>query len=740
MRLPGRWRAGPVADLSRLPVSLDLRAVSRAEGVRAALAIALVGLLGEVFEIPLLPEASLGALLTCLCDPGGPVRRRVPALLAFAGIGCLVTAGLGLLRPFGLVACVPVAAGLVFLFSMARVWGPAGMQVGNLLVVVTVLSLDRIESRDTALLLGGLFGAGSLYATLLTLVIWRVHPFRPARQALAEVFRRLGALVADVRPLLDGSQEPRAWEEHARAHRRHVRDGIEAARTLVLDTVRQRGEGSIRANQSLIQLEAADQLFGVLIAISDVLEFADAGTRAAAARAMPALRLLLAALADATGVDRPQDNRAVAAATVRMLEAVERLGEVPALTGLAAACVSRLRIALLLVTPEGLLPGRDDAGTPVRRWTERVMTPLRANLRWDSAILRHALRAAVLAAPALAVTLAVGNSYAHWFTITLVLTLQPFFATTWQRALERSIGTAAGGVIAAVIATVVHGPLLTALVMAPIAVAAFAVRGVNYGLFMAFLTPMVVLLSELGRPGESEFVIAASRAGFTAVGGVLAVLGGALLWPSWEPGRVRDALAAALRAHAAYADLELAALQRMIGKAREESTGGSTAGESMGGDGKVEVGGVDRDGLEAARRAAGVASNNLETALNRALHEPGGAERAQVGTALVADAALRRFAARLLAMQHDPRQAGPDPAALGRWRAWLGGAFADLVERRPLAAGPPPDREHAALGRMARQVELMAGALAGAASPALPAPALPTPTSPATAGSPVPGA
>ena len=130
-------------------------------------------------------------------------------------------------------------------------------------------------------------------------MIWRIYPYRPARRALAEVFRRLGALTADLSTLLEEGRTS-GWAEHARAHRRHVRDGIESARVLVLDTVRIRGNGTTRARQTVIQVEAADQLFGVLIALSDVLEHADAGTRAAAAQALPALRLLLASIADAT--------------------------------------------------------------------------------------------------------------------------------------------------------------------------------------------------------------------------------------------------------------------------------------------------------------------------------------------------------------------------------------------------------------------------------------------------------
>ena len=563
------------------------------------------------------------------------------------------------------------------------------MQVGNLLVVVTVLSLDNIEPPKVSLILGALFAAGSLWALMLTMAIWRIHPYRPARRAVADVFRRLGAMVADLVPLLEG-ENAAAWADHARAHRRHVRDGIEAARQLVLDTVRIRGGGSARANQSVIQIEAADQLFGVLIALSDVLESAGPEPRAAAAQALPALRLLLAAISDATILDHATDDPDVRVMTTRLLESFASLGNAPPLAGLADAIITRLRIALLLTTPEGLTPGRE--GTPDNAALRaRVLNPARANLHWSSPVLRHALRAGSVAAPALAFTLSTGEAYAHWLTITLVLTLQPFFALTWQKAVERSAGTVLGGVAAAAIATVVHSPLTTAAAMVPLAITAFSVRAVSFGLFMVCLTPMVVLLSELGRPGASELYIALVRAGYTVAGGTLAVIGGILLWPSWEPIRVRQALTDAIQAHANYADLELAAL--------------------------IDPAATKPAQLEAGRRAAGLASNTLETALNRALQEPRHQARIEAQTALLVDAALRRLAGRLLALQHDPAQAGTDPILLEAWRTWLAESFAALEAARSLPTTQPPDRNHPALGRMARQVELIAGALTGSPSP-----------------------
>ena len=681
--IPARWRRGPDADLRHLPISLDLRALSIAEGVRAALSVAVLVAANEWLRLPALNEAALAALLTCLCDAGGPVRRRIPALLTFAVLGALLTAGFGALRPLGLPVVVPLACAVIFCTSLARIWGQSPMQVGNLLTVVTVLALDHGEDPRTAATLGLFFLGGSLWALLLTMVIWRLHPYRPARRAVAEVYRRLGVMAGDLSALAATAEPPtHAWADHARAHRRHVRDGIEAARTLLLDTIRGRGAASPRAGQTLIQVEAADQLFGALIALSDVLEAADAPTRTAAARELSLVRLLLAAIADETRRDEPTDDPALRATLERMLDQLTRLGA-GSLAGITASLVTRMRIALLLTTPAGMLPEpTSEAGGP--SWQTRLMGPLRANLAWSSAGFRHALRAAVAAAPALWLTLSLGTTYAHWLTITLVLTLQPFFALTWQRAVERIGGTVLGGLVAAAISVVVHTPLAMAAALFPLAVLALSVRYVSFGLLMVGMTPLVVLLSELGRPGTGELEIALLRAAYTLAGGALAVLGCWVLWPSWEPNRVQTELQAALQAHAAYADLELAAL---LGEAPDAA-------------------------LDAARRGAGMASNNLEASLSRALQEPRRAARASLETAMVVDAALRRLAGRLSALQHDPALAGTaGPDALRSWRGWLASAFAALTAGAPLPDGAPAAEGAGPLARIARQVELMDGAL-----------------------------
>lgn len=691
--LPTRWRAGPDADLSHLPVSFDVNAVSASEGVRAALSVAVIVAVNEWLAVPALAEAALGALLTCLADPGGPVRRRIPALFAFLVLGTLATSGFGLVREAGVLPATLVGSAWIFCTMFARAWGPAPMQVGNLLAVVAVLALERGTRFGVAVELGAMFAAGSAWSLALSLVIWRIHPFGPARRAVADVFRRVAVLAADISTQLAGDSKP-DWAAHARAHRRYVRDGIEAARTEVLAAVRGRGQAP-RGNALLIQIEAADQTFGTTLALSDILEEGDGAARAAALRILPALQLFLNTVADAIVRNRPQDESARPVFERLLAEIAHGLGN-PALAGVTAALLERLRVAAMMTMPEGeAVEGTPPSERPSP--SKALLAPLLANMRWSSAALRHAVRACAVAGPALLFTAPGSGGYAQWLTITLVLTLQPFFALTWQRALERVVGTVLGGVAAAVIAAFVQSPIGTAALLFPLTIAAFTVRRVSLGLFMAAMTPIVVLLSELGQPGTSELTIALYRAGYTIAGGTMAVIGSLILWPSWEPARVRTELQGAIRAHAAYADAELAVL----------------------------MGEGSPDQAEAARRAAGVASNTLETTLARALQEPTRSSRDEIQAALLADAALRRIAGRLAALQYTPGLVGSADAA--SWRAWLAEAFAALERGDAPPSPAPPAEAGGALARIARQIALIDGALrpASGARPTTPSPQSP---------------
>ncbi|HYZ25060.1 MAG TPA: FUSC family protein [Rhodopila sp.] len=674
-------------DLSRLPININPRAVSLSEGIRAGLSVALIIAASEYLHNPLLREAALGALLTCICDSGGPIRRRVPVLIGFALTAAASILAFGLVRGAGPIAALPAGILGIFCATFLRIYGQAPQQLGGVLSTVIILSLDRAEpSLAAGALQAGAFLAGGLWATLLTLVLWRVYPFLPARRALGNAYHELSELVRDLHSLVRQARISDAdWELHARIHRRRCRDAIEAARSAVLDTLKARGASSARAAQSVIRLETADQLFGALIALSDLLEHGTAAERTAAEHILRRMRPILLLLGRVVITDHPEAHRRIDRALDRLTLGAEGFAPASPLRAVLHRIIERLRIAHTLSVPANIEPGVDPVGRRLPL-AERILRPLRANLSWQSPALRHALRAATAAAPALALTMAWFTPYDHWLTITIVATMQPYFSLTYTRAVERIVGTALGGVVAAATGLVCTTPVSMAAGMFVLSILGFAIRSVNFGLFMMGLTPMVVLLVETGTPEMHEWTIAAARAALTTIGGLIAVAANFLLWPPKEPELVAPAVRDALTAHAAYAE---AAFNALLGQPDTTTA------------------------LEVARRNAGVASNTLEALIARVLLTPGEQGKEALEAAMAIDAALRRSAGRLATLQHDPAAFRVMPeSSVREWKDWMVDAL------RAVAAGHtalPPRPAGAAgmdtLARIARQIELIAGAM-----------------------------
>jgi uncharacterized membrane protein YccC len=672
-------------DLARLPIVVNARAISASEAIRAGLSVAVIIAASEYLAVPLLREAALAALLTCICDPGGPIRRRVPVLISFALIGAAITASYGLLRAFGPIVALPLGVFGLFCSSFARIYGQAPQQLGALLSTVQILSLDRGDpSLKEAAIVAAAFIGGALWSILLTMVIWRIYPFLPSRRAVAEAYRALSDLVRDLHTLIQSPLiSDTEWDAHARVRRGAVREAIEAARTAVMDTLRARGAASNRAAQAVIRLETADQIFGGLIGLSDLLEHASPAERKRVERMLRRIRPVLLTLSRSIITDDPDSHRRIDRAIDGIAADGKKLPAEAPLRAVIDRITDRLRIAHNLSVPANFSPMVDTAGRPMRFWPQ-LIGPLRANLNWQSPALRHAVRAAVAAAGPLAFTMVWFTPYDHWLTITVVATMQPYYSLTYTRAIERILGTAAGGLIAAGVGLVCTTPLSMAAAMFPLAMLAFAVRSVSFGLFMMALTPLVVLLVETGSPGTGEWTIAFARAALTTLGGLVAVGANFLLWPSREPDLVAAEVRRAIEAHGVWAETDFSVL---LHEAPEASLG-------------------------PARRAAGVTTNALEALITRALLEPGNKNRDALEAAMVVDAALRRCAGRLATLQHDPGFASNTPGeVLRRWRDWIAASMRLLAAGQTELPPRPTDIDNESLGRIARQIELMAGAM-----------------------------
>jgi uncharacterized membrane protein YccC len=245
-----------------------------------------------------------------------------------------------------------------------------------------------------------------------------------------------------------------------------------------------------------------------------------------------------------SSIDRPDSSAADAharrALTIALAHAHALAGQLRALTYNAEFAGSRGELRL----------DAQEERVPRALRPRNPFAILRANMRLSSIACRHALRCGVCLAVAVAGSRLMDMSHGYWIPMTAAIVLKPDFAGTFSFGLLRVIGTLLGLVLATALAHFAFGGDWQRIAL--FAVLCFGFRElttVHYGIGVMLLTALIVLLLafEGMAPGETM----TARALGTSIGSALALFA-YVVWPTWERGRVRPALADLLDAYRRY--------------------------------------------------------------------------------------------------------------------------------------------------------------------------------------------
>ena len=361
-------------------------------------------------------------------------------------------------------------------------------------------------------------------------------------RGLADFADALAGMYSGLRPETGAP----AWSAVSRSQRAALRAALEAARSRIGEVQGARPSRRTRAQQLYYLLDRAEDSFIAMVAAADLLE-SNAPRwlgRNAGAHLCHALHRYASVCnaiagtsdaADARQADRLRERLERYGADLRELRgpalahAPELASVIPVLDRLQQSAQS-VRQALFDAAELPAGAASSSAAAPARQ----AWNTLRQNLRLESDALRHALRVGIGATLAVALSRSFAVNHGYWMSLTLVFILQPYFAATWQRTVERVLGSVAGAIGASLLGLLLSTPLSVALAVLPIALGTFAARTVNYALFTFFLTSQFVLVSHIQQPDLHEPELAALRAN-SVLGAVLALLIGFLLWPEKAP-------------------------------------------------------------------------------------------------------------------------------------------------------------------------------------------------------------
>jgi uncharacterized membrane protein YccC len=540
-----------------------------AEGIRASLAMAPMLCAAMYFDRPSIAFGAVAAFWNCLCDPQGPRLERLRAMASFTAMGAVVMPIASYAAYWGYVVGVTTLFLLVFLCGLTRSYkpslGPMPAQAGLIASLAVVVGIATPQPLSGAIVYAGYFLLGSAWTVLFCIFFWPIRSPQSARYTLAAIFGRLEDMVGflellDSRPATDTS----GWIDFDTVYRRGVRLSIERGRALAVHGLRNDHLGA--------GIDAAGRVFSALIAIGHTQRTSSVAFDYESRILLRDLRQLLQSVAAQAQQGLPAPQTLLAQAHALLLQTESCTGQAASAVSFATKAIVRLgdHEHALSTVPE-TLPFAAVRGFSI-----------------EALVLRHALRVAIASALAFMIGTAMSVTYAYWGAIAAIVVTQPISANTWLRVLERASGSLIGGMIAVILLMTLPGPVAMTLAILLLAVVTVALRLVNYGLFVVFLTPMFMLLSDFIKPAEG---LAVARLVNEFVGACVGVAASFLLWPQ----KGREVLTAAV-SDAISANMKFASAALRMG-------GGST------------------ETLDRLQREAGLASSRLEVARERMLLE-----------------------------------------------------------------------------------------------------------------------
>jgi uncharacterized membrane protein YccC len=540
-----------------------------AEGLRMAVGIFVPIVIGWAHNhISWGVFVALTTFWVLLCDTGGTYRAKAIsmavsslALMAAFVVGAWASQS-STAHIFGIFVWLSVAAFLGVLGSTAA---QAGLMSSTMFVVSVALYLPgefwvRAE----------LCGLGALWAMSLSLALWPLHAASPVFAALEISYLKLAELLEAFWSGSAAGDRPINNIGFALAFDSFITQ-LENART-TWGAIRARRAGpSARSIQLIRLIELLDRIGGSVAALRQLVGLLEESPRRAKIfRELHALTADLVTIVRTLARSIPKRGRTLDSVQVDAMikKAEERLEHLfasgtneqdrrdsnPELESTARNLVKQIRKAKNLIA--NLESNGDEKATALDVASEAETEPLRfwrtirSNLSFESDGFRHALRLGVIGALGQTIATLLHLPRGYWITVTILFILKPNFGGTLQRAVLRLTGTVLGGLIAAALSLTIREEVILIAILPVFAFAALSVRPINYGLYTLGLTPMIMVMLDVGHTANwgTSFL----RVLHTFIGGILAVVGGYLLFPIWEKQKLPGELTAVLKANADF--------------------------------------------------------------------------------------------------------------------------------------------------------------------------------------------
>ncbi|WP_207431733.1 FUSC family membrane protein [Sabulibacter ruber] len=538
------------------------------DGIRITIGVLLPALLFSYLgQLQTGITISLGALGTSLADSPGPAVHRRNGMLVCIGVCTLAAVVTGFAHMHVVTLGLEIFL-FSFLFSMLQVYGMRASLIGLAGLLVMILSMDRPMEPLQVLVHSLLVMAGGIWYLLLSLLSFKIMPYRAAQQALGECileiarFIRIKASFYRHQPDLTGEYRKLVSQQIL------VSEKQDAVREILFKTRQIVQESTDTGRRLVMTFVDLVDLYEQVTAIH--YDYATIQEKFGHTGILGQIATLIESLADELdNIGFAMQANLKHANQINFQEKTEQLKkDIDALSGQLEE-TSTLVLKKILVNIRTISQrlsdilsyyNADATRTAIQRHTKEYGLFVNRqnysprlfldNLTFNSSIFRFSLRVALVSLFAYALTkLYPYGQHSYWVLLTVVVILKPAFSLTKQRNKERIIGTVVGGAIGLLILYLVRNETVQFLFMLLFMASFYSVQRINYVLSVTLMTPfMLILFSFLG---GGSLAIVEERVVDTLVGCAIAFAATYFVFPNWESKQVRtfakDVLAANLR-------------------------------------------------------------------------------------------------------------------------------------------------------------------------------------------------
>ena len=555
-------------------VSYFLSSQYFSDGLRTTLSILLPSLLLSQFgQLQAGMAMSLGALNVSLSDAPGPVMHRRNGMVISALISFSVTFVTGFARMNEYTLGIEILL-LSFFFSMFAIYGSRATSVGTAALLIMILMIDRPMDARAVLHESALVLSGSVWYSVISLLVSRLQPYRLAQQALGQCIHEIAKLMAIKADFYDLKTQLDDDYRHLIAQQVDVSEKQDAVREVLFKSRRFVAETTRTGRLLLLTFVDVVDLYEQIIAMyydySDIRErFGKSGILDQIARSIRRLSVELDHIGLAIQLPVPFHTPIdISPRLDELKQHIDALGDEDGSTLVLKKVLVSLRTISQRVTAlqknlasPNVNPVDNDDMEYGRFVTHQEIEfkSFLDNLTFSSATFRYSLRVAIAMLLGYVITkLLPYGHHSYWVLLTISVILKPAFSLTKQRNIERIMGTLAGGLIGVLVLTYIPNKNVQFGFMVLFMLGTYSAQRINYIVMVICVTPFVLILFSF--LGVSYLGVAEERFFDTLLGGVIALVAGYLLFPQWESDQLAKPLRAILHANIRYMQLLLDSL------------------------------------------------------------------------------------------------------------------------------------------------------------------------------------